>query len=81
MPATLTICPWPDAVLDTVGVQPDFAHRGVGRALLDQLLLNLEALRIERIETVVEAGAPELLGFFRRAGFVPAQRLAFVRRP
>jgi len=71
----------PVAVLDTVGVAPDFGHRGVGHALLDQLLLNLEALRIERIETVVEAGAPELLGFFRRAGFVPAQRLAFVRRP
>jgi len=71
----------PVAVLDTVGVAPDFGHRGVGRALLDQLLLNLEALRIERIETVVEADAPALLGFFQRAGFVPAQRLAFVRRP
>ncbi len=70
----------PVAVLDTVGVAPEFGRRGVARALLDQLLLNLEALRIERIETVVDAGAPALLGFFQRVGFVPAQRLAFVRR-
>jgi predicted N-acetyltransferase YhbS len=70
----------PAAVLDTVGVAPDFGRRGVGRALLDQLFLNLEALRIERVETVVEAGELGLLGFFHRAGFVPAQRLAFVKR-
>lgn len=70
----------PVAVLDAVGVAPEFGRRGVGRALLDQLFLNLEALRIERVETVVETGALGLLGFFHRAGFVPAQRLAFVKR-
>jgi predicted N-acetyltransferase YhbS len=70
----------PVAVLDTVGVAPEFGRRGVGRALLDQLFLNLEALRIERVETVVETGALGLLGFFHGAGFVPAQRLSFVRR-
>jgi len=70
----------PVAVLDAVGVAPEYHRRGVGRALLDQLFLNLEALRIERVETVVETGALGLLGFFHRAGFVPAQRLAFVKR-
>lgn len=69
----------PVAVLDTIGVSPEYAHRGVGRALLEQLFLNMEALRIERVETVVDARAAELLGFFRGAGFAPAQRLAFVR--
>jgi len=70
----------PVAVVDTVGVSPEYARRGVGRAMLEQLFLNLDALRIERVETVVEARALELLGFFARAGFAPAQRLSFVRR-
>jgi len=69
----------PVAVIDTLGVAPEYAHHGVGHALLEQLLLNLEALRIERVETVVEARALELLGFFYGAGFAPAQRLAFVK--
>ena len=70
----------PVAVIDTLGVAPEYAHHGVGHALLEQLLLNLDALRIERVETVVEARALELLGFFYGAGFAPAQRLAFVKR-
>jgi ribosomal protein S18 acetylase RimI-like enzyme len=69
----------PVAVIDTVGVSPEYARRGVGRSLLDQLFFNLDALRIERVETVVETRALELLGFFTRAGFAPAQRLAFVK--
>lgn len=69
----------PVAVIDTLGVAPEYAHHGVGHALLEQLLLNLDALRIERVETVVEARALELLGFFYGAGFAPAQRLAFVK--
>jgi predicted N-acetyltransferase YhbS len=69
----------PVAVLDTIGVSPEYAQRGVGRALLEQLFLNLDALRIERVETQVEARALELLGFFHGAGFAPAQRLAFVK--
>jgi predicted N-acetyltransferase YhbS len=70
----------PVAVIDTLGVSPEFAQRGVGHALLQQLFLNLDALRIERVETIVEARSLELLGFFHGAGLAPAQRLAFVKR-
>jgi len=70
----------PVAVIDLLGVSPDYAQRGVGRALLEQLFLNLDALRIERVETLVEARAPGLAGFFHGAGLAPAQRLAFVKR-
>lgn len=70
----------PVAVIDTLGVSPEYAHHGVGHALLQQLFLNLDALRIERVETVVAARALELLGFFYDVGFAPGQRLAFVKR-
>jgi ribosomal protein S18 acetylase RimI-like enzyme len=70
----------PVAVLDTIGVDARYAHRGVGRALLSQLFVNLGALRVERVETSVAPGDLALLGFLYAAGFAPSQRLAFVRR-
>lgn len=69
----------PVAVIDTLGVAPEYAHRGVGHALLSQLFLNLGGLRIERVETVVDRNAFDLLGFFYDIGFAPGQRLAFVK--
>jgi ribosomal protein S18 acetylase RimI-like enzyme len=70
----------PVAVIDTLGVDPLRAHHGIGRALLSQLFVNLAALRVERVETVVAPGNLDLLGFFYAAGFRPAERLAFVKR-
>ena len=43
----------PVAIVDTIGVDPAYAHRGIGHALMSQLFVNLGALRIERAETVV----------------------------
>jgi ribosomal protein S18 acetylase RimI-like enzyme len=68
----------PVAVIDTLGVDPEYAHRGIGRALLSQLFANLGALRVERVETVVPQQDLALLGFLHSAGFVPAERLSFV---
>jgi len=70
----------PVAVIDTIGVAPEYAHQGIGHALLSQLFLNLSALRIERVETIVAAASLDLLGFFHAAGFAPGERLAFVKR-
>ena len=69
----------PVAVLDTIGVDPAQARRGVARALVSQLFANLAALRIERIETVVTPDDEALGAFLHAMGFVPSQRLAFVR--
>jgi ribosomal protein S18 acetylase RimI-like enzyme len=68
----------PVALIDTLGVDPEYAHRGVGRALLSQLFANLGALRVERVETIVPQHDLALLGFLDAAGFKPAQRLSFV---
>jgi len=70
----------PTAVLDTLGVDPDYAAHGVGRALLSQLLVNLTSLRVERILTDVAWSDVDLLGFLARCGFRPSSRLAFVKK-
>lgn len=70
----------PVALIDTIGVDPAYAGRGVGRALMSQLFANLDALRVERVETLVSLQQPDIAGFFSTLGFAPSQRLPFVRR-
>jgi ribosomal protein S18 acetylase RimI-like enzyme len=69
----------PVAVIDTLGVDPEFTGRGIGTALLSQLFLNLQALQVEHVETVIARENTELLQFFYRAGFAPSPRLEFVK--
>jgi ribosomal protein S18 acetylase RimI-like enzyme len=66
--------PEPVAVLDTMGVHPDFRGRGVGNDLIDQLRTNLLGLGIRTLQTEVSWQNPGLLAFFQREGFQPAPR-------
>ncbi|MEI8257371.1 MAG: GNAT family N-acetyltransferase [Deltaproteobacteria bacterium] len=70
----------PVAVIDILGVDPAFAHHGIGTALLSQLFVNLSALGVERVETIVSRENFNLLSFLYRVGFGPSQRLGFERR-
>jgi len=69
----------PVAVIDTIGVDPDYRNQGVGRALLSQLLVNLATLRVERVRTELAWDDRDLLTFLDSCGFRPSQRLCFDR--
>ena len=69
----------PEAVMDTIGVAPDFRGQGVGTALMSQLLVNLATLRVERVRTELDWNDFGLLGYLAECGFRPSQRLV-VRR-
>lgn len=71
--------PEPVAVLDTILVDPECRGRGIGQALLSQLLKNLEGLRIERVRTEVAWDESELVGFLGKSGFRPVPRLVLER--
>lgn len=67
----------PTAVMDTIGVDPDYRGRGIGRALLSQLLVNLQTLRVESIRTELDWRDRALFAFLDRCGFHPSQQLCF----
>ncbi len=63
------------AVLDTLVAHPDFRRKGIGKALLEQLCMNLKALGVTRLQTEVLWDDMDLIRFFHDVGFSPAQRL------
>lgn len=65
----------PSASIEAIGVDPRSRGRHVGRALMRQLRLNLGALHIATLRTEVAWDDLDLLGFFKREGFLPAARL------
>jgi GNAT superfamily N-acetyltransferase len=64
------------AVMDVLGVHPDFRGRGVGAARIDQLRNKLLGLGMHTLQTQVSWDDPPLFAFFQREGFVIAQRLS-----
>lgn len=70
----------PTAVLDSIAVNPGFAHQQVGSALLSQLLGNLTGLRLETIRTEVDSDHFDVLNFLMTNGFRASQELAFSYR-
>ena len=70
----------PEAVIDTIGVDPLFGHAGVGTALMSQLLANLRTLRVDKVRTGVRWNDYPVLHFLESCGFRPAQRLALRKR-
>ena len=65
----------PTAVMDTLGVDPDYRDQGIGRALLSQLLVNLQTLRVERVRTEIDWRDRDLLGFLDHCGFTPSSQI------
>lgn len=69
----------PTAVIDSVGVDPKFRGKHVGQALMRQLVMNMRALHVERIETQVDWDQFDLLAFMAKNEFRPARRLCLER--
>jgi ribosomal protein S18 acetylase RimI-like enzyme len=70
----------PVAALDTIGVNPGHARKGFAQAVLTQMIDNLSALHVERLETEVAHDSFGLLRFLYKFGFGPSSRLAMHKR-
>jgi ribosomal protein S18 acetylase RimI-like enzyme len=61
----------PDTIgwISTMGVDPDYQHRGVARKLSQEFIKNLKAIHVNTIYTLVNWNDWDLLKFFRAMGF------------
>ena len=69
-----------EAVLDTIGVDTGYRGRGVGHALMSQLIINLAALQVDQLRTEVDWNDTGLISYFDGVDFEPAQRIVLARR-
>ncbi|MEO8277165.1 MAG: GNAT family N-acetyltransferase [Thermoanaerobaculia bacterium] len=60
-------CGW----IEVLGVDPDAAGKGVGRALASEMLKRFEGRGVTKVRTMVDSAMPEVEAFFTRLGFGP----------
>lgn len=68
--------PETSATIDTIGVHPDFQHRGVAHQLMDQFLSNMKAVGVRKIYTLVNWDDFALERFFAGQKFEPSKRIS-----
>ena len=69
----------PTAVIDALGVHPEYRNKHVGHALMRQFLMNSRALGVERVRTQVAWNDGQLMAFFGRHGFLPGTQIVLER--
>ncbi len=67
--------PETNATIDTIGVHPDFANRGVASEMLDQFMMNMKAAGVYKVYTLVNWDDFALEKFFAHHKFVPSKRV------
>jgi ribosomal protein S18 acetylase RimI-like enzyme len=67
------------ATLDTIGIDPDYQHRGIGEQLINEFMDHLKSLGVQRISTLVDYDDSKLMHFFSANQFVPSKTINLER--
>lgn len=68
-----------EATLDTIGVDPDFQHQGVGERLMQEFMEHMRSLGVEKINTLVHWNDANLIRFFSANKFSPSKTINLER--
>lgn len=52
------------ATLDTIGVDPNYQHRGIGKILINEFMDHLRTLGVQKVNTLVDWNDSKLIQFF-----------------
>jgi ribosomal protein S18 acetylase RimI-like enzyme len=67
------------ATLDTIGVDPDCRHQGIGKQLIKEFMDHLRELGVQKIHTLVDLDDAGLIQFFRANDFTPSKTINLER--
>jgi ribosomal protein S18 acetylase RimI-like enzyme len=67
-----------EATLDTIGVDPDCQHKGIGKQLISEFMDHLRELGVKKINTLVDNDS-KLIQFFRANKFTPSKTINLER--
>ncbi len=68
-----------EATLDTIGVDPDYQHKGIGKQLIEEFLDHLKRLGVQKINTLVDWDDSKLIHFFSANQFSPSKSINLER--
>ena len=68
-----------EATLDTIGVDPDFQHQGIGERLMHEFMEHMRSLGVEKINTLVHWNDSNLIRFFSAGKFSPSKTINLER--
>ncbi len=67
------------ATLDTIGVDPDYQHKGIGEQLINEFMDHLRTLGVRKINTLVDWNDSRLIHFFSSNHFSPSKTIYLER--
>ena len=68
-----------EATLDTIGVDPDCQHKGIGERLINEFMDHLRTLGVRKINTLVDWNDSRLIHFFSANHFSPSKTINLER--
>jgi predicted N-acetyltransferase YhbS len=68
-----------EATLDTIGVDPDYQHKGIGNQLIKEFMDHLKAIGAKKISTLVDSNDSRMMHFFSANQFSPSKTINLER--
>ena len=68
-----------EATLDTIGVDPEFQHKSIGKLLINEFIEHLKTLGVRKINTLVDDNDTRLTRFFSTNQFYPSKSINLER--
>ncbi len=68
-----------EATLDTIGVDPNYQHKGIGEQLINEFMDHLKKLGVQKINTLVDWNDTRLIHFFSANQFSPSKTINLER--
>lgn len=68
-----------EARLDTIGVDPDYQHKGIGEQLINEFIEHLRTVGVKKINTLVDWNDSRLIQFFSANKFSPSKTINLER--
>jgi len=69
-----------EARLDTIGVDPDHQHQGIGEKLINEFMDHLRQIGVHKVNTLVAWNDPRLIHFFSANRFSPSRTINLERQ-
>ena len=69
-----------EATLHTIGVDPDYQQKGIGKNLINEFVDHLRKVGVQKLNTLVDWNDSKLIHFFSANRFSPSKTINLERR-